>query len=534
MRRLACIAVTVGSLTGGAQAADDPAALEARVRALAERMERLEQRNQELEREVADWRRRSGAPSVQGGAAVAAEAPAAAQPAAVVQRSAGASTTESPSPLEARVRALEETQARTERSLASDRLSESEPELVTRLKAVEVQTSSMQKQARQIEALEGISVAGSLTTMAQRVGSGGSDTGVAQSRLGYRGDLSVTLPGGSYGSAEGSIFAHLRFGQGQGIGVRRALASTNSTAFEVTGVVPDSDSSFAILAQAWYQLSVPLGDEALPSQSRRHLFFNVGKIDPFVFFDQNAIADDESVRFTNNAFVHNPLLDAGGDVGADEYGFSPGVRAAYIDESDAGSKWSASVGAFGSGSAANFSGSPGRPFLIGQLEASPRLFQGLSGNYRIYAWRNPRATDFDDSEALHAGWGMSIDQRVTDDLTLFGRFGQRTSGHGRFDRAFTLGAELDGDGWRRAADGVGFAIGWLGISDEFRRATGAGEVPDFADKARGYAHIAELYYRYRFNDRVEITPDLQWLRHAGGDPHASTRTIVGLRARVGF
>ena len=430
--------------------------------------------------------------------------------------------------------ALEEAQARTEQSLATDRLSETEPELVTRLKALEAQTSSMQKQARQIEALEGITVAGSLTTMAQHVGAGGSDTGAPQSRLGYRGDLSVTLPGGTFGSAEGSIFTHLRFGQGEGIGVRRAFASTNSTAFEVAGVGSDSDSSFAILAQAWYQLSVPLGDDGLPAQARRHLFFNVGKIDPFVFFDQNAIADDETVRFANNAFVHNPLLDAGRDVGADEYGFSPGVRVAYIDESDAGLKWRASVGAFGAGSAANFSGSPGRPFLIGQLEASPRLFQGLVGNYRIYAWRNPRAVDFNDNETLHAGWGASIDQRVTDDLTLFGRFGQRTTGHGSFDRALTLGSELDGDVWRRAADGIGFAVGWLGISDEFRRAAAASEVPGFPGRPSSYAHIAELYYRYRFNDRVEITPDLQWLRHAGGDPRGSTRMIVGLRARVGI
>jgi hypothetical protein len=526
--------VALGSLGGGVQAADDTDALEARVRALAERMERLEQRNQELEREVADWRRRGAVPAAQAGAVAGAPAGAAAPGGrGAPAQAAGVAPGEPASTLEARVRALEETQARTEQSLTTDRLSETEPELVTRLKALEAQTSSMQKQARQIEALEGVTVAGSLTAMAQHVGAGGSDTGDAQSRLGYRGDLSVTLPGGSFGSAEGSIFTHLRFGQGEGIGVRRAFASTNSTAFEVTGVVPDSDSSFAILAQAWYQLSVPLGD-GLPAQARRHLYFNIGKIDPFVFFDQNAIADDETVRFTNNAFVHNPLLDAGGDVGADEYGFSPGMRVAYVDESDAGLKWRASVGAFGSGSAANFSGSPGRPFLIGQLEASPRLFQGLVGNYRLYAWRNPRATDFDEVETRHAGWGASIDQRVTDDLTLFGRFGQRTTGHGRFDRALTLGAELDGDAWRRAADGVGFALGWLGISDEFRRATAAGEVPDYTGTASSNVRLAELYYRYRFNDRVEITPDLQWLRHAGGDPRASTRTIVGLRARVGF
>jgi len=529
MRRVALVAVALGSLSAGVQAADDSAVLEARVRMLADRIERLEQRNEELEREVADWRRGGQAPAIQAVTASPGARGAPRQPAAAAEAAAEPSS----SALEARVRALEATQARTARSLASDRLSESEPELVTRLKAIEVRTASMQKQARQIEALEGISVAGSLATMAQRASARVSDTGESQSRLNYRGDLSVTLPGGSFGSAEGSIFAHLRFGQGNGIGVRNAFAGTNSTAFENAGV-SDPDSSFAILAQAWYQLSVPLGYRSLPSQARRHLFFNVGKIDPFVFFDQNAIADDETVRFANNAFVHNPLLDAGGDVGADEYGFSPGVRVAYVDERDAGFRWGASLGAFGSGNAANFSDSPGRPFLMGQLEAALRLFQGLAGNYRVYAWRNPRATDFDATEALHAGWGTSIDQRVTDDLTLFGRFGQRTSGHGSFDRALALGAELGGDAWQRAADGVGLAVGWLGTSDEFRRATAAGTVPGYLGRAGSHAHVAELYYRYRFNDHVEITPDLQWLHHAGGDPRAATRTIIGLRARLGF
>jgi len=432
--------------------------------------------------------------------------------------------------LEQRNRALEEMQARTERSLATERLSENEPELVTRLKALEYQTSSMQKQTRRIDTLDGISVGASLTTMAQHVGAGDSDTGATQSRLGYRGDLSVTLPGGSFGSAEGSFFTHLRFGQGTGIGLRRSFASPNSIAFEVGGVT-EPDSSFGILAQAWYQLSVPLPLAGFAPHSKQRLVFNVGKIDPFAFFDQNAIADDETVRFANNAFVHNPLLDAGGDVGADEYGFSPGVRAAYADDRDPGLRWGASLGAFGAGSGANFSGSPGRPFVIAQLEASPRILQGLGGNYRVYAWRNPRANGFDGGEALHAGWGASVDQRVDDTLTLFGRYGRRTSGHGRFDRALTVGAELGGSDWQRAADAVGFAVGWLGTSDAFRRASADGTLLGYA--ARGSIRIAELYYRLRLNDHVEITPGVQRLHHVGGDPAAST-TIVGLRARVGF
>ena len=52
-----------------------------------------------------------------------------------------------------RVDSLEKNNRELEKSLATERLSEKEPEIVTRLKAVEFQTLSMQKQARQIESL---------------------------------------------------------------------------------------------------------------------------------------------------------------------------------------------------------------------------------------------------------------------------------------------------------------------------------------------------------------------------------------------
>jgi hypothetical protein len=492
---------------GDVRAAGPEAALKTAIDRLTERLEQLERRNRELEQRLSDL--------TKGATPPVAVPPAAAAPA-----------------LEERVKALEDIQAQTESALASERISENEPELVTRLKAVESHSLSMQKQARQIEALEGITVEASLTGMAQRVDRKGSASGRAESRLNYRGDLSVTLPGGSLGEAEGSIFAHLRFGQGNGIGLRPTYTSTpNTTAFEVGGV-NDSDSSFAILAQAWYQLAVPLPLGGITAHSKQRLELTAGKIDPFVFFDQNAAADDETEHFANNAFVHNPLLDSGGDVGADAYGFSPGLRMAYMNEADKSLAWGASLGIFGSGPATNFSGSPGKPFVIGQLEASTRLFDGLPGTYRLYAWRNGRAEDFDGMEAAHSGWGVSIDQRVDDWVTLFGRFGDRTSGRSRFDRALTVGTEIGGSYWRRAADAIGFAIGWLRTSDDFRNATADGSLAGYA--ASGSERIAELYYRYRLNSHVEITPDLQWIQRPGGDGSAPTTTIVGLRARVGF
>jgi hypothetical protein len=249
--------------------------------------------------------------------------------------------------------------AQTDQALATERLSEREPELVTRLKAVEFQTLEMQKQARQVEALEGVAVSANLTSVVQRVNAAGSGDGLRQSRANYRGDLALSLPGGSLGAAEGTLYTQLRFGQGQGVGLRAAYTgSVNSTAFE-TGAGPDD--SFAVLAQAWYQLNVPLPLDGPARASHQHLELTAGKIDPFVFFDQNAIADDETMRFMNNALVHNPLLDSGGDVGVDRYGFTPGVRLAYVSERERSEPWGASIGVFGAGDAANFSGSLGKP-----------------------------------------------------------------------------------------------------------------------------------------------------------------------------
>ena len=435
-----------------------------------------------------------------------------------------------------RIEKLEARNRELEKALESDRLSEKEPELVTRLKAVEFQTLSMQKQARQIEALEGISVGASLTGVVQRATAAGTAAGRRESRANYRGDLTIALPGGEIGDMEGKIFTHFRLGQGNGVGLRPTYVSTpNTMAFQNAANQPDD--SYAILAQAWYQLSVPLPRGGHKPHSRERLEITAGKIDPFVFFDQNAAADDESVRFMNNAFVHNPLLDSGGDAGVDAYGFSPGIRIAYFNEQANPDSWSASLGAFGSGPGANFSGSLAQPFVIGQLEASRRFFGGLAGTYRLYAWRNGRAQDYDGAQRAHAGIGLSADQRIGDAVTLFGRYGHQLSGKVRFDRALTLGGEIGGQYWRRSADGLGIAAGVLRSSGEFRRdsatvdADGDG-VPDFGFVAGHDERIGELYYRFRLSKQLEITPDLQWIQRPGGDPSAKTVRVLGLRARV--
>ena len=359
--------------------------------------------------------------------------------------------------LAARIEALEQQNKSLQQALASERLSDKDPEIVSRIKHLETQVDAVKGPATKLaEALDGVKVEGSITTVAQRATGTGTAAGVDQSRTNYRGDLNVTMPVGSMGDNEGSFFTHLRFGQGTGVGLRSTYTSTpNTTAFQKAS---GADDSFAILAQAWYQLKMPLNYAGRKEDARDHLYLTVGKIDPFVFFDQNAAADDESAKFMNNAFVHNPLLDSGGDIGADRYGFQPGAILKYENSSQKGGEWALSLGAFSSGTGANFSGANRSSFLIAQAETNTR-FNFLPGSLRAYTWSNNRAQNYDGVQRKNAGWGVSVDQKVLESLTLFGRYGRNTSGVVRFDRALTLGAEIEGTPWGRSADSIGLALG---------------------------------------------------------------------------
>ncbi len=424
-----------------------------------------------------------------------------------------------------RVEALEQQHRAVDQALDSDRLSDKEPALVTRLKDVELRTYSMQKQARTIAALEGITASLGLVMVGQTANRDATVSGNGESHLNYRADVVVTLPGGEIGRARGSLFGQFRLGQGGGMqDLKASFTSANATTFQLSG--PPSDST-AELAQAWYQLDVPLDGIDGVQEPDQRLVVNVGKMDPFLFFDQNAAADDETTRFINSAFVHNPLLDAGGDVGVDNYGFTPGVRLAYQNESGRPESWGASLGIFAAGDGAAFNDSFRAPFVIGQLQTSRRLFGGLTGNYRIYGWSNGQASQFNDGKVgeSHSGWGVSADQRLGDAITLFGRYGASTKGAVKFDRALTLGAEFGGTYWSRSADAVGVAVGWLAPSNAYKAAN-AGH-----DQAE---QLLELFYRWRLNPQLAITSDLQWVRHPAGDVAGKTMWFAGVRAAVNF
>lgn len=499
------------SATAPAGAAEPTMAdLLAEIQKLQTRLEKVEAHNAALEHKLA------GSPAIESGTG----APVA-----------GAA-------IEKRVKALEEVNRRAEESIATDYLSERDPELIARVKDIEFRTLAMQKQARMIESIEGITASAQFAMVGQYADAESTFTGNDESQLNYRGDVAVTLPGGQFGNADGSIFAQFRFGQGNGLSeLNPTFTSTpDTTVFALT----NGDDAAALLAQAWYQLDVPLPLGGHKPLSKKHLEINFGKIDPFVFFDQNAVADDESIQFLNNVFVHNALLDSGGDMGMDRYGFTPGVRLAYHSDAGKPEWWRASVGVFGAGSGASFDDSFDSPMVILQLEAGRKFFGGLDGHYRAYAWHNPQAPGFDGLGHTHEGVGVSFDQRVHEAITLFGRYGHSLQeGWRAFDRALTLGAEFGGRYWDRSSDAVGVAWGWLAATDDFENASATIDAdgdgtPDFDYRANGAEQVMEIYYRWQLHSQLDISPDFQIVHNPGANDDAELMKIVGVRVKAAF
>jgi hypothetical protein len=417
--------------------------------------------------------------------------------------------------LQERLTRLEARNAELERRLAEPvKL----PEAVSaRLDDVETEVLALSRKPDPLAKFDGVSVGASLLMVAQHASGGAKDV----AELSTRADIEVELPGGSIGNAEGRIFAHFRAGDGDGIdgsaNATTTFATANATVF--------GNQAGPVLMQAWYQLDIPVGAD---SGNLGQVELTVGKIDPFGFFDGNNIADDESEGFMNLAFVHNPLLDAGVDIGVGSHGASPGLRVAYVSDINGGNNITASLGVFGASSGtssgADYLNSFSKPLTIAQLEYAGKTWSGLHGAYRIYAWNNQRADDqINSGEEKHAGWGISLDQQVAAHATLFARYGDSTQGNLNFDRAYTLGGQVAGSAWGREGDSIGFAYGALKTSSEYRN----------AGNGSGSEKIYELFYAWQANDSLQLTPSLQFIDNPAGTG-SDDLTVFGVRAKLAY
>lgn len=446
--------------------------------------------------------------------------------------------------LEKEVKALKGESDKVAQALESPRLSEDEPELTVRLKAVEKDALNMKKAAKIAEGLEGIKVGASLATVVQKASGLPEGVDGGSSQLNYRADVSVELPLKPVGDIDHKLFAHLRMGQGLGLNASLSrlghfASAPNALAFRASGSSPDD--SVTILGQAWYQAAIPLPFLGFKPYSRETLEITFGKMDIFGFFDQNAAAGDEAKQFLNSVFVHNPLLDAAGEVGVDANGFQPGFVASYLNYTNKMEPWRLSIGVFGAGErGANYQRSLSSPLLMVQAEKQLKLFGGLTGNYRLYGWNRSQGVDYDDTLAKHTGIGASIDQRIGDGVKVFARYGKLIKGELPFNQAATVGAEFSGSYWNRGADSLGIAAAWLQSGKGYRtspQTTWLDEAQTqmaYAFTPQGAEKVTEIYYRYRLSPQFELSPDFQYVTNGGGNSDAKSVKVFALRANIAY
>lgn len=151
----------------------------------------------------------------------------------------------------------------------------------------------------------------------------------------------------------------------------------------------------------------------------QHLALTVGRLDLTNYFDQNAVANDESTQFLSDALVNNQMLGlaSNGTGVAAEFDAKTGFRFKFgLQQSNT--------------DATNLSDSL---FTLAEVGYTFTPFALPEGTYRV--WFRTDNT----SATIRKGVGLSLDQKLTASVGLFGRYGTRDTDLGRRDHFYSAG-----------------------------------------------------------------------------------------------
>ncbi|MBU1726086.1 MAG: carbohydrate porin [Candidatus Omnitrophica bacterium] len=329
----------------------------------------------------------------------------------------------------------------------------------------------------------------------------------------YSADITI---GKEFKEVGGRAFLHLEAGQGDGL-------EDDLTLYSNVNRDADNDNNVR-LSELWYEQALFKDKGA----------FTFGKLDPTAYFDNNEAANDETTQFLGRIFRNSPTIEFPDN--------TAGLRLAYIP-----AKWvELGLGVFDGNSDWEKVGD--NLFNIGQVAFKTNFF-GLSGNYRFLGWNNnvyhTKWLDTGKEKESAYGFGLSFDQKASDNVTAFCRYGWqdpkvynpdiKATGDLNYslEHSWSAGLQVEGKPWGRENDVVGFAVGQAFASGDYKKA-GASLSP--AIKARPEGHL-EAYYRIHINDHLSLSPDFQYIWSPfGKDVADDTGSIFigGMRTQVDF
>ncbi|MDD5020118.1 MAG: carbohydrate porin [Candidatus Omnitrophica bacterium] len=356
----------------------------------------------------------------------------------------------------------------------------------------------------------GLEIGAGATVIVQGTNNANADgTGEDRADASYSADITLAK---DFESINGRAFVHLEAGTGDGLEDNLALYSN---------VNRDADNNNDVhLTEVWYEQGA----------CNDRLALTFGKLDPTVYFDTNEAANDETTQFLGRIFRNNPTVEFPDN--------TLGIRFAYEPK-----EWvEFNVGFFDAGADWNKVGD--NAFCAGQATFKHQFF-GHPGNYRILGWYNdlPHTswlTSTNDKEPAF-GFALSFDQKVTEEVMLFCRYGWQdprvynpslTATGGRvfsLEQSWSAGVQVEGGLWGRAKDVLGFAVGQAIASGDYKKSNSA-----LAAKSEGHL---EAYYNVHLNDYLSISPDFQYIWNPfGKDVVGNTDPVCvwGLRSQIDF
>ena len=296
-------------------------------------------------------------------------------------------------------------------------------------------------------------------------------------------------------------------------------------------------------------------DSRLPA---RRLEFYIGKFGMVDFFDVNAGSGDSHSQFLNWTIVNNGAYD----YAADTRGYTVGLVAAYYDRNWAFRFAEALMPTVANGIQYQWKLSRARGENY-EFELHPNIWHEQGTVIRLLAYENhgnmgvyeeainnflagktprPDITAHPLQSTVKYGFGVSLQQAVTPNVTAFARWGWNEGQHESFvytevDQTWQAGADVAGKLWRRKLDKWGAAFVSNGISAahaKYLALGGHGFLLGDGALNYGRENIFETYYTAHLWRGIFAGPDLQHINNPGYNRARGPVWVPGARLHLDF
>jgi hypothetical protein len=377
----------------------------------------------------------------------------------------------------------------------------------------------------------------------------------------------LTLYTGYEISQSTEVFADIEDATGNGVGNEDGLAGyVNLDEVRIRQNVPGAQAPY--LAQLMLREIIPLTSERVAadrdeldlatSLPARRIEVRLGKMDLTDFFDVNTYGSDSNLQFLNWTVDDNGAYD----VAANARGYTEAVMVEYDDRSHSVRFAEAMMPKLPFGQFLDADLARSRAENL-ELEARGKHIVHRQGVVRLLGYLNhgnmgnynlANAEFLDGSTATpditatrregrhRYGFGLNMEQEITNDLGVFGRLGWSDGHNEAFcytedDRTLQLGGVVKGGSWRRGSDRAGVAFVANGIAPEHQQYLvlgGLGIMLGDGALTYGSEKIVEAFYTAHLWRGFSMSYDFQHVTDPGYNQARGPVAVSAVRFHTEF